>query len=204
MSGNFIDPVNGNQSFGSVNQMAAGINNLVVHNQIKSNSVDGKLPQFTLVGYTPTNFSTADASGGSAVVWALNTLPNKPGNEENALLIPQGVVAIQAVLEAVNPIVGTLNGTLNLGLSSTRGTGGTDPSSANDLLSGTNYSTSNLDVAGTRVGVFAPTGTTVLGTAGENGSTADQYINITLNTTSSPVLTSGSLKAMVTFVKLDY
>ena len=202
MSGNFIDPVNGNQSFGSVNQMAAGINNLVVHNQIKSNSVDGKLPQFTLVGYTPTNFSTADASGGSAVVWALNTLPNKPGNEENALLIPQGVVAIQAVLEAVNPIVGTLNGTLNLGLSSTRGTGGDTPSSVNDLLSGTNYSTSNLDVAGTRVGVFAPTGNTVLGTIGVNGSTADQYINITLN--SSNVLTSGSLKAMVTFVKLDY
>jgi hypothetical protein len=203
MSGNFIDPVNGNQSFGSVNQMAAGINNLVVHNQIKSNSVDGKLPQFTLVGYTPTNFSTADASGGSAVVWALNTLPNKPGNEENALLIPQGVVAIQAVLEAVNPIIGTSGGTLNLGLSSTRGTGGATPP-VNDLLSGTNYSTSNLDVAGTRVGVFAPTGTTVLGTAGENGSTADQYINITLTTTNTPVLTSGSLKAMVTFVKLDY
>lgn len=203
MSGNFIDPVNGNQSFGNVNQMAAGINNLVVHNEIKSNSVDGKLPQFTLVGYTPTNFSTADASGGSAVVWALNTLPNKPGNQENALLIPQGVVAIQAVLEAVNPIIGTSGGTLNLGLSSGRGIGTSD-NSVNDLLSGTNYSTSNLDVAGTRVGVFAPTGTTVLGTAGENGSTADQYINITLNTTSSPVLTSGSLKAMVTFVKLDY
>ena len=203
MSGNFIDPVNGNQSFGNVNQMAAGINNLVVHNEIKSNSVDGKLPQFTLVGYTPTNFSTADASGGSAVVWALNTLPNKPGNAENALLIPQGVVPIQAVLEAVNPIIGTSGGTLNLGLSSGRGIGTSD-NSVNDLLSGTNYSTSNLDVAGTRVGVFAPTGTTVLGTAGENGSTADQYINITLNTTSSPVLTSGSLKAMVTFVKLDY
>ena len=203
MSGNFIDPVNGNQSFGSVNQMAAGINNLVIHNQIKSNSVDGKLPQFTLVGYTPTNFSTADASGGSPVVWALNTLPNKPGNAENALLIPQGVVPVQAVLEAVNPIIGTSNGELDLGLSSGRGDG-TSSNPVNDLLDGTNYTTSNLDVAGTRVGVFAPTGNTVLGTTGVNGSTDDQYINITLTTANTPVLTSGSLKAMVTFVKLDY
>tara|TARA_B100001094_G_C18153073_1_gene784838 strand:- start:494 stop:1105 length:612 start_codon:yes stop_codon:yes gene_type:complete len=203
MSGNFIDPVNGNQSFGNVNRMAAGVGNLVVHNQIKANSIDGQLPEFTVVGYTPTNFSTANATIND-IVWSLNSSPNQPGNLTNALQVPQGVVPIKVVIEAVNPIVGTNGGTLNLGLSPNRGIGDNQNNTL-DLLATVDYNNLRLNEQGRRVAaLYGGTPAGAIGSTGIMGEPLDQFINITLNSAATPILTSGSLKVRVTFIQLNY
>ena len=88
-------PIAGNQSFTGITNAAAQLSELNV-GRITTASIDGKLTEFTLVGYAPTDFATA-ADG---AVFNLNKAPGLPQatvtTDANLLRIPKRAALVSA------------------------------------------------------------------------------------------------------------
>ena len=88
-------PIAGNQSFTGITNAAAQLSELNV-GRITTASIDGKLTEFTLVGYAPTDFATA-AVGAK---FNLNKAPGLPqaaaDTDPNLLRIPKRAALVSA------------------------------------------------------------------------------------------------------------
>tara|TARA_B100001094_G_C18153073_1_gene784839 strand:- start:1137 stop:1730 length:594 start_codon:yes stop_codon:yes gene_type:complete len=165
------------------------------------------LPRYHIVGYTPTEFATADSTAADQV-FTLQSKPNVANTASLHIKLPGNLVPISIVVQPVNSsgvMTSTANGLLNIGTNSSPTT------MSNTLLDQVGYNTTQLLTnENNRVAAFGSPSTVAIGGSGisTGGSTSttitnsDDYITITLLNSIITKLTKGSLQVTVDFMVL--
>ena len=112
------------------------------------------------------------------------------------------ITTIKVVIEAVNPIVGTNNGTLDLGLSPNRGIGGSQYG-ATDLLATVDYNSLRLNEQGRRVAALygGTSAGAIGGTGGIIGEALDQFIKLLNFVVINPLVVNCFFNKLLKFSK---
>ena len=177
-------PIAGNQNFTGITNAAAQLSELNV-GKITAASIDGKLTEFTLVGYAPTGFA-------SAAVGAKLNLNKAPGlpqasatTDANLLRIPKRVKVV-SVYATNNGTTITSGGAavLDVGLNAALATS-PSPLSLDDT-----------PIASCNTGVLGMTGA---GGTGDAGTTTETFGAVEVKTAA---LTAGDLKVRITLMAL--
>ena len=171
-------------------------------------------PRTTLELYTPTEFSTANATA-SNLTFSLQNVPGvsglSGGNAANVCRLPVGAVIVEyaivaggdRIADAADAALTTLNADLGININAATGLDATG--TASDILDtanlvsftgnnvSTTYQNSTLTAMG---GGGVTTGRTDIGGNGVAAdlSTTDRFVNLTLKTGASAALAKGSLK----------
>ena len=176
-------PIAGNQNFTGITNAAAQLSELNV-GKITAASIDGKLTEFTLVGYAPTGFA-------SAAVGAKLNLNKAPGlpqasadTDANLLRIPKRVKVVSVYATNNGTTIVGSGATLDVGLNAARAT---SPSPLS--LDGT-------PIASCNIGVLGMTGA---GGTGDAGTTTETFGAVEVK---DAALTAGDLKVTLTLMAL--
>ena len=176
-------PIAGNQNFTGITNAAAQLSELNV-GKITAASIDGKLTEFTLVGYAPTGFA-------SAAVGAKLNLNKAPGLPQASATTDATLLRIPKRVKVVS-VYATNNGTTIVGSGAVLDVG------LNAALA-TSPSPLSLDdtpIASCNTGVLGMTGA---GGTGDAGTTTETFGAVEVKTAA---LTAGDLKVRITLMAL--
>ena len=176
-------PTAGNQNFTGITNAAAQLSELNV-GKITAASIDGKLTEFTLVGYAPTGFASA-ASGAKL---NLNKAPGLPQasdlTDATLLRIPKRVKVVSVYATNNGTTIVGSGAVLDVGLNAALAT---SPSPLS--LTGT-------PIASCNIGVLGMTGA---GGTGDAGTTTVTFGAVEVK---AAALTAGDLKVTLTLMAL--
>ena len=177
-------PIAGNQSFTGITNAAAQLSELNV-GRITTASIDGKLTEFTLVGYAPTDFATA-ADG---AVFNLNKAPGlpqaTPTATANLLRIPKRAALVSAYVTNNGTTITSSGGAfLRVGVSTTLAA----PSmTAQTAIDNESFGACNIGFFGGKAGTrVTPTTETFGAVQVNNAALTDGDLKVTLTLMAIP------------------